>query len=72
VVDQEEPGPHASHRSSAVHAAPAVPAVSELMRVLMDQEKLGWTKAWDLVTEVGGGWAGGGWVGGWVMNEKQC
>lgn len=27
-------------------------AVAELMRVLMDQERLGWTKAWDLVTQV--------------------
>lgn len=26
--------------------------VPELMRVLMDQEGLGWTKAWDLVTDV--------------------
>lgn len=31
----------------------AAAAVAELMRVLMDQEKLGWTKAWELVTQVG-------------------
>ncbi len=40
--------------------------VPELMRVLMDLEGLGWTKAWDLVTKVrimalvcGGGGGGG-------------
>jgi len=27
-------------------------AVPELMRVLMDEYKLGWTKSWDIVTKV--------------------
>jgi starch phosphorylase len=26
--------------------------VAELMRLLMDEHKLGWTKAWDLTTKV--------------------
>jgi hypothetical protein len=30
-------------------------AVPELMRVLMDLHKLGWTKSWDITTKVGGG-----------------
>jgi hypothetical protein len=30
-------------------------AVPELMRLLMDENKLGWTKSWDLATKVGGG-----------------
>ncbi|GAB4815011.1 hypothetical protein N2152v2_002057 [Parachlorella kessleri] len=38
--------------SGASDAAPVVGAVAELMRVLMDHEKLGWTKAWDLTTQV--------------------
>lgn len=29
-------------------------AVPELMRVLMDDHKLGWTQSWDIVTKVGG------------------
>jgi starch phosphorylase len=28
-------------------------AVAELMRVLMDEQRLGWTKSWDLVSKVG-------------------
>jgi hypothetical protein len=28
-------------------------AVPELMRVLMDLHKLGWTKSWDITTKVG-------------------
>ncbi len=31
-------------------------AVPELMRLLMDEHKLGWTLAWELTTQVG--WAG--------------
>ncbi len=27
-------------------------AVAELMRVLMDENKLGWTKSWDITTKV--------------------
>ena len=27
-------------------------AVAELMRVLMDENKLGWTKSWDVTTKV--------------------
>ena len=27
-------------------------AVAELMRVLMDENKLGWTKSWDMTTKV--------------------
>jgi starch phosphorylase len=27
-------------------------AVPELMRVLMDENKLGWTKSWDITTKV--------------------
>lgn len=28
-------------------------AIPELMRVLMDDHKLGWTKSWDIATKVG-------------------
>ena len=28
-------------------------AIPELMRLLMDENKLGWTKAWELTTQVG-------------------
>ena len=35
-------------------------AVAELMRLLMDHHKLGWTKAWDIATKVRGVGGGGG------------
>ncbi len=34
--------------------------VAELMRVLMDDHKLGWTKSWEICTKVRGWGQGGG------------
>lgn len=38
-------------RSQDMPCQPGPPAVPELMRILMDQEHLGWTKSWELVNK---------------------
>jgi starch phosphorylase len=42
-------------------------AVPELMRLLMDENKLGWTQAWELCTKVGAALGQG--VGVWVRSK---
>jgi len=44
-------------------------AVAELMRLLMDDHGLGWTKSWDIVTKVSEGLKGRGILGGVVSSD---